>query len=215
MVKIKVLIVDDQALIRDGLKSVLVLEKELEVVGTARGALEAYEMISYSMPQVVLMDIRMPGIDGVHAVTLIKKSYPEIKVLMLTTFNDEEYIVNALAEGAKGYILKDIEIPQLVEAIKDAYLGKMIVPPEVAQKLQGVFQKLSAVKKTENEKQLQLPEREKEIAVMLVQGFTNRQIAKALFITEGTLRNYLSNIYRRLDVNDRTNAVLYLKEHGF
>jgi DNA-binding NarL/FixJ family response regulator len=210
---IKIMIVDDQPLFRDGLKTVLDLEESIIVTATAANGKEALSLLnSVALPDLVLLDIRMPEMDGVEAVKHIKQTYPEIKVLMLTTFNDEEYVMEALANGANGYVLKDFEIEKLVEAIKDAVCEKMILPPAVAAKLAQGLNKI-APKKT-NPVLTGLSEREKEIAVMLTQGFTNKQIALALFITEGTVRNYISDIYSKIGVNDRTNAVLLLKDQG-
>lgn len=215
MERIKLLIVDDQALMRDGLKTVLDLEEGLEVAGLAKNGREALEVIEKIHPHVVLLDIRMPELDGVETVRIIKEKHLEIKVIMLTTFNDEEYIMKAIANGANGYLLKDIEVERLVEAIKDAYHGKMIMPPEVYTKLaEGLGRIQNTKKESDACSKLDLSEREMEICAMMVKGFNNKQIAMALFISEGTVRNYISNIYSKIGMSDRTNAVLYLKENG-
>lgn len=213
---IKVLIVDDQALLRDGLKTVLELEKDIKVLGTARNGNEAVELVGELSPHVVLLDIRMPEMDGVECTRLIKEKYPETKIIMLTTFNDEEYIIQALANGASGYLLKDIEIEKLVESVHDAVQGKMIIPNEVAAKLSSGLSRMTSVRKEESVQAdgLDLSEREMEIARMLVQGFTNKQISAALYISEGTVRNYISNIYSKIGIGDRTQAVLFLREKG-
>lgn len=213
---VRVLIVDDQSLIRDGLKTVLDLETNIRVCGVARNGVEAVGMISSLKPEVVLLDIRMPEMDGVQCTRVIKTDFPEIKVLMLTTFDDEEYIMNALAFGASGYILKDIEMNKLIEAILDVSQGKMVMPSQVAAKLaRGLSKKISVKGICDTGgAEIDLTEREREIAGMLVQGFTNRQISAALYISEGTVRNYISNIYSKIGIGDRTKAVLYLKEKG-
>jgi DNA-binding NarL/FixJ family response regulator len=213
---IKILIADDQSLIRDGLKTVLELEKDFEVVGTAKNGIEACKMTEKLNPDILLLDIRMPEMDGVESIKVIKRKCPATKVIMLTTFNDDEYIIEALANEANGYILKDIEIDNLIEAIRDAAQGKMIMPPAVAAKLAQGLHKISIKKKDDGAAQtdLGLSEREKEIASMMIQGFTNRQISSALYISEGTIRNYISNIYSKINIGDRTQAVLFLKEHG-
>jgi len=216
MNKIRVLIADDQSLIRDGLKTVLSLEKDLEVVGTARNGEEACRMAELLYPDVLLLDIRMPEMDGVECTKIVKKKCPGTKVIILTTFNDDEYIIEALANEASGYILKDIEVEKLIEAIHDAVQGKMIMLPEVAAKLAQGLSKISA-RKREKENiscDLDLSERERDIAGMMVQGFTNRQISSALYMSEGTVRNYISNIYSKLGTGDRTQAVLFMKDHG-
>jgi DNA-binding NarL/FixJ family response regulator len=210
---VKIMIVDDQLLFKDGLKTVLDLEPDLKVIATATNGKEALTLLkSDALPDLILLDIRMPELDGVATVKLIKQEYPDIKVIMLTTFNDAEYVIEALAYGANGYLLKDIEIEKLVEAIHDAVEAKMVLPPLVAAQL---AQGLNAIAPKKTGKVLsELSEREKEIAVMLTQGFSNKQIAMALFITEGTVRNYISALYNKIGVNDRTNAVIYLKTHG-
>jgi DNA-binding NarL/FixJ family response regulator len=210
---IKLMIVDDQALFRDGLKTVLDLEPDLTVIATAATGKEALALLNpTALPDVILLDIRMPALDGVATVKQIKQDYPDIKVIMLTTFNDAEYVMEALANGANGYLLKDAEIEQLVEAIHDAISEKMVIPPLVAAQLaQGLHN--IAPKKNQN-MMADLSEREKEIATMLAQGFTNKQIAMALFISEGTTRNYISTIYSKIGVNDRANAVLFFKNLG-
>lgn len=212
---IKILIADDQSLIRDGLKTVLELEKDFDVVGTAKNGIEACKMTEKLNPDILLLDIRMPEMDGVECIKVIKRKCPATKVIMLTTFNDDEYIIEALANEANGYILKDIEMDSLIEAIRDAAQGKMIMPPEVAAKLAQGLNKISTRKKEGAVLQadLGLSEREKEIAGMMIQGFTNRQISSALYISEGTIRNYISSIYSKINIGDRTQAVLFLKEH--
>lgn len=213
MKTINLLIVDDQALMRDGLKTVLELEHDLKIVGMGKNGLEAVSLVESQRPDVVLLDIRMPELDGVEAVKRIKTFAPDIKVIMLTTFNDDEYIIKALANGANGYLLKDIEVEKLVEAIRDAASGKMIMPPEVHAKLAEGLGRLNNKKEEASADKLQdFSDREKEICRMMVQGFNNKQIALALYISEGTVRNYISNIYSKLGVTDRTNAVLSLKE---
>ena len=210
-----IMIVDDQLLFREGLKAVLDLEESINVISAVGSGKEALLGLDQNATlDLVLLDIRMPEMNGVETVKLIKENYPELKVLMLTTFNDEEYIMEALANGANGYVLKDIEIEKLVEAIHDAIGEKMILPPSVAAKLAQGLLKVSPQKKSSALAELELSEREKEIAIMLTQGFSNKQIAIGLFISEGTVRNYISNIYSKIGVNDRTNAVISLKSYG-
>lgn len=209
---VNIMIVDDQLLFREGLKTVLNLEESINIISAVASGKEALSLLNpIALPDLVLLDIRMAEMGGVETVKQIKQTYPEIKVLMLTTFNDEEYIMEALANGANGYVLKDIEIEKLVEAIHDAIGEKMILPPSVAAKLaQGL---LKITPKKPSSTLAELSEREKEIATMLTQGFSNKQIAMGLFISEGTVRNYISNIYSKIGVNDRTNAVLLLKSY--
>lgn len=210
---IRIAIADDQTLMRDGLKTVLDLEKDFEVIGTASDGLESVTMVTALNPDVLLLDIRMPTMNGVESLKEIKKIRPSTKVIMLTTFNDDEYIIDALANGACGYLLKDIEMDKLIEAIRDSVQGKMIMPSNVAAKLAEGLSRLS-VKKAELDKYPGFSDREREIASMMVQGFTNKQISSALYISEGTVRNYISVIYSKIGISDRTKAVLYLKEQG-
>jgi DNA-binding NarL/FixJ family response regulator len=216
MKNISILIVDDQALIRDGLKTVLELEKDITVVGTCKNGLEAVQLTELLRPRLVLLDIRIPEMDGVEAVKIIKEKQPETKVIMLTTFNDEEYIIAALAGGANGYLLKDTEIDKLIGTIHEVFEGRLTIQNEVAAKLAEGLSRLNYMKKEKNDlvSDLDLSGREKEIASMMVQGFTNKQISAALYIAEGTVRNYISNIYSKINIGDRTKAVLYLKEKG-
>lgn len=210
---VDIMIVDDQLLFREGLKTVLNLEESINIISAVASGKEALSLLNpIALPDLVLLDIRMSEMDGVETVKQIKQTYPEIKVLMLTTFNDEGYIMEALANGANGYVLKDIEIEKLVEAIHDAIGEKMILPPSVAAKLAQGLLKITPQKPSAA--LAELSEREKEIATMLTQGFSNKQIAMGLFISEGTVRNYISNIYSKIGVNDRTNAVLLLKSCG-
>jgi DNA-binding NarL/FixJ family response regulator len=212
---IRLLIVDDQTLMRDGLKTVLSLEKDFEVIGTACNGMEAIHMVEKYIPDVVLLDIRMPEMDGVTCIKNIKRIYPDMKVIMLTTFNDEEYIIEALANGASGYFLKDIEMEKLVQSIRDCAEGKTIIPHDVALKLAEGLSRISTNKKKEfDQVDLDFTERELELSSMMVQGFTNKQISMMIHISEGTVRNYISNIYSKIGLSDRTQAVLYLKEHG-
>jgi len=214
MEHIRILLVDDQALIRDGLKTILDLEQDFKVVAAASNGLEAIQMTEALNPDIILMDIRMPGMNGVECVGIIKERYPLTKVIMLTTFNDDEYIIDALASGACGYLLKDLEIKSLTEAIRDAFHNKMVIPPAVAEKLAAGLSRVAKKADSPIAKVHDLSERELEIAEMMVQGFTNRQISTALYITEGTVRNYISCIYSKIGISDRTRAVLYFKENG-
>ena len=212
---IRILIADDQSLIRDGLKMILDMEAGLKVIGTARDGTEVLESALQLSPDVILLDMRMPGMNGADCVKQMRRAGLTAKVLILTTFDDEEYILDALANGANGYLLKDIEMESLVEAIRDAAEGKMILPGKVAEKLADGLKRLHGRQEERpGTMELNLTEREIEISSMIVQGFSNRQIAAALYISEGTARNYISSLYAKIGINDRIHAVLYLKEHG-
>lgn len=219
MKKIRIIVVDDEILLRDGIKTILDLEEDIEVVGTAANGQEAYAMAQRLQPDVVLMDVRMPVMDGVQSLKLIKRELPQTKVIVLTTFNDEEYIVSALANGADGFLLKDLEGQQLIDAVKTAVKDQLVLPAKVAGKLAARLAVLQAIEETKERivsgraAETDLTPREQEIAALMVQGLTNRQIAEHLSLSEGTIKNYISVIYAKLGTNDRTRAVSYLIKH--
>ena len=211
--KIKIVIADDQALVRDGLKTLLNLEEDLEVIGTAENGREAYELSKKLEPDILLLDVRMPEMDGVECMRKMKSINSATKVIMLTTFNDEEYILNAIAAGAKGYLLKDMEVTELVEAIHDVSGEKLVMPSKVVTKLAESLSKVVDEKKKRlAAEKFGFSNREKEVAKMVAQGFNNKQIAAVLYISEGTVRNYISSIYNKIGISDRTQAVLFLRD---
>lgn len=205
---IRVLIADDDALIRDSLKIVLDLDSEIEVAGTCKNGEEAYKMCCSMAVDVVLMDIRMPVCDGIAGTKKIKDAFPDIKILILTTFEDEEYIIQALKNGANGYILKDTPSSAIKEQVKLACSGTMLIHPDVAAKLTGMIG-------SNNKKDLSkysLTEREIEIIKLISDGFSNQEISEKLYLGESTVKNYVSSILNKLDLRDRTQiAVFYLK----
>lgn len=206
---INIIIIDDQSLLRDGLEIILNASPEINVSGCGANGQEAVELVEKLKPDLVLMDIRMPVMDGVQAARIIRERFPEVKILLLTTFDDEELIIDAMSTGVSGYVFKDIEKSKLMDAIKDCVKGTFIMPSRVAE----VLAKNIPKKEIEGEK-LNLTDREMEIAVMLSQGFTNRQIASALYISDGTVKNYVSSIYNKTGIKDRIKLALYLKEKG-
>lgn len=222
MEKLRILIADDQTLMRDGLKTILELEADMEVVGTAKNGTEAVEMAAALMPDVVLMDIRMPMMDGIESLKRIKCEFPEMHVLMLTAFDKDDYIIEALASGANGFLLKDLSGDKLIEAVREGAKGKMMLPSQVAAKLAArlaVGQKphrtgsdLSAffhqfVKLSDKH----FTEREQEIIYYMVRNWNNRKIAERLGIAEGTLKNHITSIYDKIGTNDRLEAIEYFK----
>lgn len=211
MEEIKVLLVDDQKILLDGLKAILESDPGIKVASAASSGKEAIGFIERNKTDVVLMDIRMPEMNGVECTKIIKEKWPDIAVLVLTTFDDEEYIVDALRNGACGYLLKDISGEKLVQAVKDAYRGDTILPSKVAVKLVGKAAEKPDRLEDRLRRDVKLSEREVEIARMLAEGFTNRQIASAIFISEGTVKNYTSAIYGKLGVADRTAAVIKIR----
>jgi DNA-binding NarL/FixJ family response regulator len=216
---IKLLIVDDQPLIRDGLATLLGLRPELEVIGTAADGNEAFEKVQQLHPDIVLMDIRMPGTNGVEATHSIKRNFADVKVLMLTTFKDSELIFEALEEGASGYLLKDMPTDTIVKAILTVDSGGIVLPPDItAQMLKEM--KITKVPEVSADRvevpQIigELTERELEVLKQLGYGYSNKEIAGILFITEGTVKNHVSNLISKLELRDRTQAAIFAVRYG-
>ncbi len=208
---IKILLADDQTILTDGIKSVLETCSEFSVVATAQDGVEAVELATRLSPDVVLMDIRMPNMNGVVATKRIKELNPDIKIIVLTTFDDSDYILSAINNGASGYLLKDIGATALIDAIKNAYAGDTILPSKIAKKITDAAMLVSSDKEIKLKKAFNLSDREVEIAFMLVDGFTNRQIASAMQLSDGTARNYISSIYSKLGVDGRGAAAAKIK----
>lgn len=208
---IKVLLVDDQQILAEGIKSVLETSKDIKVVGIALDGVQAIDSCVKLKPDVVLMDIRMPNMNGVVATKKIKETDENIRIIILTTFDDSDYILSAINNGASGYLLKDIGSSALIDAVKNAYAGDTILPAKIAKKITDAAAMVSSDKEYKLKKTFNLSEREVEIALMLYDGFTNRQIASALKLSDGTARNYISAIYLKLGVDGRTAAVEKIK----
>lgn len=210
--KIKVMIVDDQVILSEGIRSVLATSDELDVVGMAHDGQEALDiMAAGNIPDVVLLDIRMPGMNGVVATGEIKKRYPDVKVLVLTTFDDSDYILSALNNGACGYLLKDIGATALIEAIRNAYEGDTILPAKIARKITDAAKMVTSDREIRLRRTFGFSDREVEIALMIYEGFNNRQIASALNLSDGTSRNYISSIYMKLGCDGRADAIAKMK----
>jgi DNA-binding NarL/FixJ family response regulator len=224
------MITDDQRLMREGLKTILDLEDDLTVVQLCENGKDTLEKLPSVRPDVILMDIRMPVMDGVECTRIIKQQYPEVKILILTTFDDDEFIIDALKNGAVGYILKDLSSEKLVSSIRDAYKGNSIMQPEIAAKVISHIsesinysdfksmnkdsQEISIISKEVNTK-LKLTNREREILNLVGEGMSNTEIAKKLYISVGTVKNYISNLYSKLEVEDRSKLTLYaIKENS-
>ena len=207
MSKIKVLVTDDQIELAKELKSVLETDESLEVVALAKDGFDALEKIETHAPDVVLLDIRMPNMNGVVATQRIKSEYPEIKVVILTTFDDSDYILNAINNGASGYLLKDTSASALIDAVKNAYNGDTILPSKIARRITETAKNITADREIKLARAFALSDREIQIALMLYEGFTNRQISSALKLTEGTTRNYVSAIYVKTGSENRAEAV--------
>ena len=213
---IRVLLVDDQALFREGLETLLSVHKDIQVVGQASNGQEAVEVATQVQPDVVLMDVRMPILDGVRATHLVKQALPPCRVIVLTTFDDDEYIFDALRAGAVGYLLKDVASARLVEAIRATARGESILQPSVAAKVIAEFTRVSSMVPSAQMEQLVEPlsERELEILAWIARGYSNKEIASQLFIAEGTVKNHVTHILGKLGVWDRTQAALKARELG-
>ena len=209
--KIKVLVTDDQAELAQELKSVLETDETLEVTGIALDGFDALEKMRGTQADVVLLDIRMPNMNGVVATQRLKAEYPDCKVLILTTFDDSDYILNAINNGASGYLLKDIGAAALIDAVKNAYAGDTILPAKIAKRIADAAKHVAADREIKLMRAFALSERETEIALMMYEGFTNRQISAALKLSEGTTRNYVSGIYIKLGSENRAEALEKIK----
>ena len=210
---IRVLIVDDQALFREGLHTILTLQDDIEVVAEADNGAAAVDAAAAHQPDVVLMDVRMPVLDGVAATRRIQSELPGVRVILLTTFDDDEYVFEGLRAGASGYLLKDVSSLKLLEAIRAAYGGQTFLQPSVAAKVVAEFNRLAQTPvNMAGALADPLSERELEILQRVALGESNREIAAALFIAEGTVKNHITNILSKLGVRDRTQAALKARE---
>ena len=214
---IKTLIVDDQTLFREAMRTLLSLESDIQVVAEASNGEEALRLLDDHQPQVVLMDLRMPTMDGTEATRRIRAVHPQIQILVLTTFDQEEDVFDALRAGAAGYILKNTPASQVVEAIKTVASGQTYLQPSVATRVVAEFNRLSKTSPlNQEERRLAslLSQREEEILRHLVRGMSNKEIAAALSITEGTVKNHMTSILDKLQVQDRTGAALKARDLG-
>lgn len=206
---IKVLLVDDQNLIRQGLRALLELEQDLEIVGEAENGESAIELIEHLTPDVVLMDMRMPIMDGVETTRQIQKRFSRTKVLVLTTFDDDEYVTAALQNGAMGYLLKDTPSEELAFAIRAVHKGYTQLGPGIVKKLLTQFPTGTTQTPSPPESLVELTPREKEVLRLIASGANNKEIANQLYISEGTVKNHVTNILNRLNLRDRTQAAIF------
>jgi DNA-binding NarL/FixJ family response regulator len=228
-----VLVVDDQQLVRDGIASLLGVQEGITIVGTATNGQEALEQALALRPDVILMDVRMPVMSGVEATVRILKQLPSCSILMLTTFDDDQYVRDALRAGARGYLLKDLQAQDLARAVHAVSQGVYQLDAAVIERMLGASNRPAAVDTGETKQRLAPPQpgtkanpapdaldaagltnREIEVLRLIATGATNREVADALVISEGTVKNHLSNIFSRLGLRDRTQAVMYAREHG-
>ena len=212
MAKQRIILVDDHEVVRLGLKSLLERHPQFEVVGEAGSARDAIEQVAALEPDVVVMDIRLPGSSGIEACEEIVTQYPGIKVIMLTSYAEDEMLFSAIRAGASGYVLKQIASEELIKAIEAVGRGEALLDPAVTQR---VFQEVRrAVKEEEASAFQHLSQQEKHVLLLVSEGKTNREIAKQLFLGEGTVRNYVSSILSKLGVNNRAEAAAYAVEHN-
>lgn len=210
--KIKVMLVDDEQLIRSGLKIMLETYPDIEVIHQAGNGREAFECCQIEVPDVVLMDIRMPVSTGIEGTKLIKEAYPEVKIVMVTTFQDTEYIFEAMQYGASGYLLKDSSYEAIYDGIKVALSGKVVMDATVSEKLVMQPKAPTTIEKTDISS-LGLTEREIELIRLVSQGLNNKEISEALFLSEGTVKNNISTILSKLALRDRTQLVIFAYDH--
>jgi DNA-binding NarL/FixJ family response regulator len=209
---IRLLLVDDREIFRQGLAKLLSTKEDLEVVGQAHNGREGITLAEDLQPDVILMDVRMPVCDGVTATREIHQRYPWIKIIVLTTFDDDEYIWQSLQSGAIGYLLKRTPIEQVTVAIRSAYQGYSQLGPTIAPKIFAQMQP-STPAVAGNAELAALSKREVEILKLIVLGKNNQEISDSLHLTEGTVRNYITNILSQLDVRDRVQAILWAQKH--
>jgi len=208
------MIVDDQELFREGLLTLLSVQKDFDVISQASSGEESILSATKTNPDVILMDLRMPGIGGVEAIKRILHQHPEIKIIVLTTFDEDELVFDALHAGAVGYLLKDVSPEKLFDAIRTANKGEYYLLPSITAKVMAEFTKTPRIKNLPtNDNFENLSRRELEILQMVASGMSNKEIASSLVIAEGTVKNHLTNIFSKLDAKDRMHAVMIAKKN--
>lgn len=212
---INVILIDDQQIIREGLKMLLSLDDDINIVAEGSDGSEALELIEKYNPDVLLMDIRMPIMNGVEATKLVKEKYPDIKILILTTFNDNDYIFDSLKNGANGYLLKDADSDEIIDAIKNVYKGNLLIHANIANKLTQVLNNNNNNEISQKEVSIDLnilTPREKEVANLVAKGFNNKEICSTLFLSEGTVKNYVTRILDKLELKSRTELAILISK---
>lgn len=210
---IRILIADDHPLIRQGIKQILELEEDMTVVAQAGNGDEAVRMAQETKPDIILMDINMPDINGIQAIGRLKELDIPSKIIVLTIHEDREYLVKTLQLGADGYILKDADAQMLMEAIRNVHNGQSFIQPSMTKQLVNEFNKVTLQEKDKHEEN-RLTKREIEVLKLIAEGMLNKEIAKALYISEKTVKNHISNIFKKLNVSDRTQAAIYAFKHN-
>ena len=211
--KINLLIADDHSMVRQGLKQILELEKDIVVTAQASNGNEAVRLAREFKPDIILMDINMPGTNGLEAIKEIKQEKLPSKVIVLTIHEDREYLFKTLQMGAEGYVLKDAEPAVLIEAIRNVYNGQSYIQPNMTKELVKEFNRVTLHEKEKSDEN-NLTTREIEVLELIAEGMINKEIAKQLYISEKTVKNHVSNIFKKLDVSDRTQAAIYAFKHN-
>ena len=209
---IKVILCDDQLIVIEGLRKIIESDPEIKVIGAASNGEELIELLVNSKPDLILTDLKMPVMNGILATRKIRREFPNIHVLALTTYDDDEWVFDALQAGAEGYLLKDLPPDQLIQAIKGTMKGNAYIDPKVTRKV--IEQTQFSVEHLESQLDLDLTEREDEILKLIAHGLSNADIAEQLFLSEGTIRNYTKNIFKKLDVTTRTQAAVLAIKYG-
>ncbi|MDI3477525.1 MAG: two-component system, NarL family, response regulator DegU [Thermoanaerobacterium sp.] len=202
---INILIADDHVLLRQGLKQIIELEEDMKVIYQASDGEEAYEIAKKISPDIILMDINMPNINGIKAAKMLKNDNPKNKIMFLTIYNDKEYLMEALKIGVEGYILKDADSDELIKAIRTISNGGVYIHPSLVSEIENL---------DVDECKKELTDREMQILNLIAEGYSNKEIADKLFLSEKTVKNHVYNIFRKLDVKDRTQAAIYLLKNN-
>ncbi|ADL69291.1 MULTISPECIES: response regulator [Thermoanaerobacterium] len=202
---INILIADDHVLLRQGLKQIIELEEDMKVIYQASDGEEAYEIAKKISPDIILMDINMPNINGIKAAKMLKNDNPKNKIMFLTIYNDKEYLMEALKIGVEGYILKDADSDELIKAIRTISNGGVYIHPSLVSEIENL---------DTDECKKELTDREMQILSLIAEGYSNKEIADKLFLSEKTVKNHVYNIFRKLDVKDRTQAAIYLLKNN-
>ena len=214
---IKIMIADDQELIRESLRIVLNINSDMTVVGVAENGQETIDMVRAKKPDVILMDVRMPILDGVQCTRLIKEAHPEVRIIILTTFDDDEYVYNALKYGASGYLLKGVSVAELTQAVRTVVSGGAMINPNIALKVVKLFSQLAqgnfSVPVEEGAAAL-LSRTERKVTLLVGRGLSNKEIAEKLCLSEGTVRNNLSTVLSKLALRDRTQLAIWAVQTG-
>ncbi|MDN8590755.1 response regulator transcription factor [Paenibacillus sp. 11B] len=208
---IRLILADDDSFIRESLKVLLGLDPVISVTGTASNGREALELLESGTPaDVVLMDIRMPDGDGVEGTRIVKTRFPDVRVLMLTTFDDDEYIIQALQNGASGYLLKIVPPDRIIQGIKTVHNGDMLIHPDIARKLATLLRPAASAQTHETIDSYGLTRMELAVAEAISEGLSNKEIAAKLFLSEGTVKNYVTDILGKLSLRDRTQIAIFM-----